>query len=42
MMGMRLLDIYEVEIKGDTVKKVLYLNMYDKGKLFAPKEFLMK
>ncbi|KGO84304.1 hypothetical protein Q763_00735 [Flavobacterium beibuense F44-8] len=42
MMGMGLLDIYEVEIKGDTVKKVLYLNMYDKVKLFAPKGFLMK
>ena len=42
MFGMGLLDIYEVEIKGDTVKKTLYLNMYDKDKLYAPKGFLMK
>ncbi|WP_205431296.1 2-dehydro-3-deoxyphosphooctonate aldolase [Flavobacterium arcticum] len=40
--GLGLLDVYEVQIKGDTVKKTLYLNMYDKDKLYAPKGFLMK
>jgi len=40
--GGGLLDTYEVTIAGDPVKKILYLNMYDKDKLFAPKGFLMK
>lgn len=40
--GMGMLDIYEVEIVGDPVKKKLYLNMYDKDKLHAPKGFLLK
>ena len=37
-----MLDIYEVEIEGDTIKKHLYLNMYDKAKLYAPKGFVLK
>ena len=37
-----MLDIYEVEIEGVTIKKHLYLNMYDEDKLYAPKGFLMK
>ncbi|KOS08305.1 hypothetical protein AM493_10150 [Flavobacterium akiainvivens] len=37
-----MLDVYVVEIEGDPVKKKLYLNMYDKGDLYAPKGFLFK
>ncbi|GGB72220.1 hypothetical protein GCM10007424_10260 [Flavobacterium suaedae] len=40
--GGGMLDIYEIKVKGDTVKKILYLNMYDKGKLYAPKGFVLK
>lgn len=40
--GMGLLDRYEITIEGDSIKKILYLNMYDKGKLYAPKGFLLK
>lgn len=40
--GMGMLDVYEVKIKGDTIKKILYLNMYEKDKLYAPKGFLLK
>lgn len=39
--GEGLLDIYEVEIEGDTIKKVLYLDMYEKEALHAPKGFLL-
>jgi hypothetical protein len=39
--GSGMLDRYEVEIDGDTVKKILYLNMYDKEKVYAPKGFVM-
>lgn len=41
-MGMGMLDIYIVKIAGDTVSKKLYLNMYDSGRLYAPKGFLLK
>ncbi|QYJ67318.1 2-dehydro-3-deoxyphosphooctonate aldolase [Flavobacterium litorale] len=41
-LGGGMLDLYEVKIQGDTVTKKLYLNMYDKDKLYAPKGFLMK
>jgi len=37
-----MLDIYEVEVKGDSLKKILYLNMYDKEKVYAPKGFILK
>lgn len=37
-----MLDRYIVEIEGDPVKKELYLNMYDKGELYAPKGFVLK
>lgn len=37
-----MLDIYEIQVIGDTVKKIVYLNMYDKGKLYAPKGFVLK
>lgn len=41
-MGMGMLDIYVVKIEGDTIPKNLYLNMYDSGKQYAPKGFLLK
>lgn len=37
--GSGMLDRYEVEIDGDPKKKILYLNMYDSDKLYAPKGF---
>lgn len=40
--GSGMLDRYEITIEGDSIKKILYLNMYDKGKLYAPKGFLLK
>lgn len=42
VMGMGLLDIYEVKIEGDPVAKTLYINMYDSEKLYAPKGFVLK
>ncbi|TRW24879.1 2-dehydro-3-deoxyphosphooctonate aldolase [Flavobacterium zepuense] len=41
-LGMGLLDIYMVTVQGDSVPKKLYINMYDKAKLYAPKGFLIK
>lgn len=41
-MGMGMLDIYEVTIRGEGTKRTLYLNMYEKGKQYAPKGFLLK
>lgn len=40
--GGGMLDRYEITIEGQEEKKILYLNMYDKDKLYAPKGFLMK
>lgn len=37
-----MLDIYEVTIAGDETPKTLYLNMYDKDGLYAPKGFTFK
>ncbi|MCW4469595.1 2-dehydro-3-deoxyphosphooctonate aldolase [Flavobacterium sp. MFBS3-15] len=34
-----MLDRYEIVIDGDPEKKILYLNMYDSDKLYAPKGF---
>lgn len=39
--GSGMLDRYEIEIDGDPEKKILYINMYDEGKLYAPKGFLL-
>ncbi len=36
-----MLDRYEIEIDGDPEKKILYLNMYDTDKLYAPKGFVL-
>jgi hypothetical protein len=40
--GGGMLDKYEVTIEGSSEKKILYLNMYDEGKLYAPKGFILK
>lgn len=40
--GMGMLDIYIVKIEGDDTPKKLYLNMYEKKKLYAPKGFKFK
>ncbi|MES2486510.1 MAG: 2-dehydro-3-deoxyphosphooctonate aldolase [Bacteroidota bacterium] len=37
-----MLDVYIVTIAGDPVKKELYINMYDKDELHAPKGFILK
>jgi len=37
-----MLDVYIVTIAGDPVKKSLYINMYDKDELYAPKGFILK
>ncbi|OYQ32155.1 hypothetical protein CHU92_14745 [Flavobacterium cyanobacteriorum] len=42
IMGMGMLDRYEITIEGKGEKKILYLNMYDKDELFAPKGLLLK
>lgn len=42
IMDMGMLDRYEITIEGKDEKKILYLNMYDKDKLFAPKGLLLK
>lgn len=41
-MGGGLLDMYEVTIAGQSKPVVLYLNLYDKGILRAPKGFTFK
>lgn len=41
-MGGGLLDMYEVTIAGQSKPVVLYVNMYDKGILRAPKGFTFK
>ena len=41
-MGGGLLDKYSVTYKGKKDAVVLYLNMYEKGKLMAPVGFMMK
>lgn len=40
--GGGMLDKYELTIEGTGEKKILYLNMYDKDKVYAPKGLLMK
>lgn len=41
-MGAGLLDIYEVTWEGLAEPKILYINLYEKGKVMAPKEFGLK
>jgi hypothetical protein len=40
--GMGMLDMYRVSYRGKKDTVLLYINMYDKGKLKAPKDFIMK
>ena len=40
--GMGMLDMYQVTYQGKNDTVLLYINMYDKGKLKAPKGFIMK
>lgn len=41
-MGAGFLDIYEIQWKGLTNPIKIYLNIYEKGYLFAPKGFSIK
>lgn len=41
-MGAGLLDIYEVTWEGLTESKIVYLNLYEKGKVMAPQGFGLK
>ena len=41
-MGAGLLDIYEVTWDGLTTPKRIYINLYEKGKVIAPKGFGIK
>ncbi|MBP6001414.1 MAG: 2-dehydro-3-deoxyphosphooctonate aldolase, partial [Flavobacterium sp.] len=39
VMGGGILDIYEVKLEGTNTKFILYVNIFDKGKLECPKGF---
>lgn len=39
VMGGGILDIYEVKLEGTNAKFILYVNIFDKGKLECPKGF---
>ncbi len=41
-MGSGLLDKYEVKYEGIENPVILYINMYNKGKLKAPKGFTFR
>jgi len=38
-MGNGLLDRYEVQIDGKSTTRILYLNMYNSGRYYAPEGF---
>lgn len=42
VMGGGILDIYEVKFEGKNKKVLLYINIFDKGKVLCPKGFLIK
>ena len=42
IFGMGMLDKYVVRVDGDTIDKVVYINMYDASKVHAPKGLLLK
>ena len=42
VMGGGILDIYEVKFEGKSKSVLLYINIYDKGKVLCPKGFLIK
>jgi hypothetical protein len=41
-MGAGTLEIYEVSIEGSETKLLLYLNIYEKGKVLCPKGLQIK
>lgn len=42
VMGGGILDIYEVKFEGKSKSVLLYINIFDKGKVLCPKGFLIK
>lgn len=42
VMGAGTLEIYQVIIEGSDKKILLYINIYEKGKVLCPKGFLIK
>ena len=42
VMGGGILDIYEVKFEGKSKSVLLYINIYDKGKVLCPKGFSIK
>jgi hypothetical protein len=42
VMGAGTLDIYQVTIEGSDKKILLYINIYEKGKVLCPKGFSIK
>lgn len=42
VMGGGILDIYEVKFEGKNKSVLLYINIFDKGKVLCPKGFLIK
>jgi len=42
VMGAGTLDIYEVKIENSNKKILLYINIYEKGKVLCPKGFSIK
>jgi hypothetical protein len=42
VMGAGTLDIYEVTFEDSDKKKILYINIFEKGKVLCPKGFLIK
>jgi hypothetical protein len=41
-MGAGTLDIYQVTFEGSDKKRLLYINIYEKGKVLCPKGFSIK
>ncbi|MBC7524142.1 MAG: 2-dehydro-3-deoxyphosphooctonate aldolase [Flavobacterium sp.] len=42
VMGGGILDIYEISFEGKEKKVLLYVNIFDKGKILCPKGFKLK
>jgi hypothetical protein len=42
VMGAGTLDIYQVTFEGSDKKRLLYINIYEKGKVLCPKGFSIK
>ena len=42
VMGGGILDIYEISFEGKEKKVLLYINIFDKGKVLCPKGFTIK